>query len=80
MDKGGREASKERKRRGKWIDRERKKRMIFPAFRRSELDGPRRKVDPRIVSYAWVLKSWSFVKFHEIGNFPTLNIFSLKSM
>ena len=32
--------------------RERKKREIFSAFRRSELDGPRRKVDPRIASYA----------------------------
>ena len=40
----------------------------------------RRKVDPRIASYAWVPKSWSFVKLHKVGNFPTLNIFSLKVM
>ena len=40
----------------------------------------RRKVDPRIASYAWVPKSWSFVKLHEVGNFLTLNIFSLKAM
>ena len=31
-------------------------------------------------SYAWVLKSWSFVKLHEVGNFLTWNIFSLKAM
>ena len=29
------------------------------------------KVDPPIESYAWVPKSWSFVKLHEIENFPT---------
>ena len=40
----------------------------------------RRKVDPHITSYVWVPKSWSFVKLQEIGNFPTLNIFSLKAM
>ena len=62
-----------RKRRGK-------KREIFPEFRISDLDGSRRKVDPRIASYTWVPKSWSFVKLHEVGNFPTWNIFSLKSM
>ena len=65
-------------------DRERekreKKRRFFPAFQLSELDGPRIKVDSRIASYAWVLKSWSFVKLHELENFPTLNIFSLKVM
>ena len=32
--------------------------------------GARRKVDPRIISYAWVPKSWNFVKLHEVGNFP----------
>ena len=57
---------------------ERKKNEIFPTFRRSELDGPRRKVDPCIVSSAWVPKSWSFVKLHEVKNFPTRIIFSLK--
>ena len=60
-------------------EKERKKKEIFPAFRRLELDGPRRKGDPHIASYVWVQKSWSFVKLHEVGNFPTLIIFSLKA-
>ena len=81
----GREANKERKRKGKWIyierDRyERNKKEIFSAFRQSELDSPRRKVDPRIATYAWVPKSGSFVKLQEGGNFPTWNIFNLKVM
>ena len=42
------------------------------AFGRSELVGPRDKIDPRIASYAWVPKSWSFVKLHEVRNFPYL--------
>ena len=29
------------------------------------------KVDPCNEGYTWVPKSWSFVKFHEIRNFPT---------
>ena len=33
--------------------------------------GARRKVDPRIASYVWVPKSWSFVKLHKVENFPT---------
>ena len=41
--------------------REKQKREIFSAFRRSKLDGSRRKVNPCIKSYAWVPKSWSFV-------------------
>ena len=40
--------------------------------------GARGKVCPCNEGYAWVPKSWSFVKLHEVGNFPTLNIFSLK--
>ena len=32
--------------------RERKKIGIFPAFRRSKLDSPKRKFDPRIAGYA----------------------------
>ena len=73
-----RERSKQRERereRG-----ERKKKEIFPVFRRSKLDGQRRKVDSCIVTYAWVQKFGSFVKLHEVGNFPTYNIFSLKAM
>ena len=51
------------------------KREIFLAFRRSKLNGPRRKVDPHNVGYAWVPKSSSFIKLREVGNFPTLIIF-----
>ena len=50
----------------------------FSAFRWSKLDGPRVKVDPCNESYAWAPKYWSFVKLHEVGNFPTLIIYSLK--
>ena len=45
------------------LDREREKgeretkREIFPAFRRSNLDSPRVKVDPCIAGYAWGPKS-----------------------
>ena len=28
--------------------------------------------------HAWIPKSWSFVKLHEVGNFPTCVISSLK--
>ena len=73
-----RERSKQRER--ERHGREKQKREIFPVFRRSELDGPRRKVDPRIAGYAWVPKSRGFVKLQEIENFPTWNIFSLKAM
>ena len=61
----GRESNRERKRRGKRIerDRERRKKKKFPAFRRSELDGPRRKVDPHIASYAWVPRGREFSYF-----------------
>ena len=42
--------------------------------------GVRGKVHLRDESYAWVPKSWSLVKLHEVGNFPTWNFFSLKTM
>ena len=38
------------------------------------------KVSPRIESYAWVPKSWSFVKLREVRNFPTWVISSLKAI
>ena len=38
------------------------------------------KVDPCDESYAWVPKSWNFVKLHEVGNFPTCVISSLKAI
>ena len=92
LDKGENERSQQKRKDGKPTrekgkkksdrERERKeretKREIFPAYQWSELDGLRRKVDPRIASYALVPKSWSFVKLHEVRNFPTWNIFSIK--
>ena len=42
--------------------------------------GAKDKVHLCDESYAWVQKSWSFVKLNDVGNFPTLNIFSLKAM
>ena len=38
------------------------------------------KVDLRDESYAWTPKSWTFVKLHEVGNFPTCVISSLKAI
>ena len=38
------------------------------------------KVDLRDESYAWTPKSWSFVKLHEVGNFSTCVISSLKAI
>ena len=59
------EKKKKRKRKGKERNRtegrerrkkkgEKKKKEFFPAFRRSKLDVPRRKVDPCNTGYAWV--------------------------
>ena len=85
-EKGGKLRKKRRGKIGQWGSKQRerergeRKKKIFPVFRRSKLDDLRRKVDPHIASYAWVPKSLSFIKFHEVGNFPTLNIFSLKVM
>ena len=42
--------------------------------------GTEGKVDPCDESYAWAPKSWSFVKFHEVGNFPTCVISILKAI
>ena len=53
---------------------------MFSAFRSSKLDDLSIKVDPRIASYTWVLKSWSFFKLHEVGNFPTWVISRLKAI
>ena len=38
------------------------------------------KVDLRDESYVWTPKSWSFVKLHEVGNFPTCVFSSLKAI
>ena len=40
--------------------------------------GARGKVHSHIESYAWVQKSWSFVKLHDIENFPIWVLFNLK--
>ena len=42
--------------------------------------GAEGKVDLRDKSYAWASKSWSFVKLHEVENFPTCVISSLKAI
>ena len=42
--------------------------------------GTEGKVDLRDESYAWTPKSWSFVKLHEVGNFPTCVISSIKAI
>ena len=42
--------------------------------------GAESKVDIHDESYAWTPKSWSFVKLHEVGNFPTCVISSLKAI
>ena len=42
--------------------------------------GTEGKVDLRDESYAWTPKSCSFVKLHEIGNFPTCVISCLKAI
>ena len=78
----------EKKTEGREMDRERKKGEErkngdfsgVPKFRRSNLDGLRVKVDPRIESYAWVPKSGSFVKLQEVKNFPIWIISSLKAI
>ena len=86
VDKKGKRRERKIKEERRRIEREREKweketkREIFQAFRWLKLDGPRRKVDQRIESYVWVPKSWSFIKFHEVGNFPTWVIYSLKAI
>ena len=42
--------------------------------------GAEEKVDLRDESYAWTPKSWSFDKLHEVENFPTCVISSLKAI
>ena len=50
--KGKREIDQREGRRGRKKGEKKKKKEFFPVFRLSELDGPRRKVDPCIASYA----------------------------
>ena len=65
--------------------RERKKMVFRFSLRSTEIEpsvfvGARGKVHLRDESYSWVPKSRSFVKLQEVGNFPTLIIFSLKAI
>ena len=72
--KEGKREEANRRGRKNWIERERDKREreikigIFLAFRRSNLDGLKVKVDPCIAGYACVPKSLSFVKLREVRN------------
>ena len=77
-EKREREKTKEKRNGGR--KGKKRKKVHFPAFRQSKLDGLSIKVDPRIASYVWVPKSWSFVKLHEVWNFPTWIIFTLKAI
>ena len=77
VDKKG-ERRKEKKRRierktdkGREEERGRKENEIFPGMPTVGARWSEKKVDSRIISYVWVPKSWSFVKLHEVGNFPT---------
>ena len=78
---------------GHFFDREREREekegeMLFFSFLRFSLRsmeirpwvfiGAKGKVYPHDESYAWTQKSWSFIKLHEVGNFPTCVISSLK--
>ena len=61
---------------GEERERERGKKVFRLSLRSTEIElsvfvVARRQVDPRIASYTWVPKSWSFVKLHEVENFPT---------
>ena len=74
-------------REGEEREREREMEKYFSRFSLRYMEigssifvGARRKVDSLVENYAWVPKSWSFVKLYEVGNFPTLNIFSLKAI
>ena len=42
--------------------------------------GTEGKVDLRDESYVWTPKYWSFIKLHEVGNFPTCVISNLKAI
>ena len=79
---GRRERQKQREKRE---ERESRERNSTFSLRYMEIGpwvfiGVRGKVDPLIASYVWVPKSWSFVKHHEVGNFPTWIISTLKAI
>ena len=86
VDKKGRKGKKkEKEKEGKQIgenerkpDRKGRKEEEEKGKKIRRSNGPSIKVDPRITSYVWVPKSWSFVKLHKVENFPTRVISSLK--
>ena len=74
--KKGEQAKKEREEESE-RGRERNEKGGFSlVFQRSNPDGLRVKVHPRIVCYTWVPIFWSFLKLREVRNFPTWNILS----
>ena len=83
MDKKEKKRKKIEKGRGN-EQREKKKKGVSTFSLRSMGIGlsifirTRGKVSSRNESYAWVLKSESFVKFQDVENFPTRIISSLK--
>ena len=79
-NRGGNEQESER---GRERERENQKKG-FPLLSKINKNravifvGARGKVGPRNMGYAWIPKSWSFVKLHKVENFPTWNIYNLK--
>ena len=71
---------KKRKEGEKRKEKREKKMEDFSAFGRSKLNGLSTKVGPRITIHVWIPKTWSFGKFHGVGNFPTQFTFSLKAI
>ena len=81
---------KHRKVKRAWERREREERekcffFLYFSLRSTKIGpyvfiGAKGKVGPRNESYAWVLKSWSFVKLYKVGSFPTYVISSLKAI
>ena len=54
--------------------------LIFMKIGPQVFVGTEGKVDPCDESYAWAPKSWSFVKLHVVGNFPTCVIFIIRAI
>ena len=72
-------------RRGEKRERKEKKKVFNLSLRSTEIGlsiffGARGKVSLCNKGYAWVPKSWSFVKLHKIRNFPTWIIFNLNNI
>ena len=74
MDKKEKKKKREREEEGEMNRRERGRNKKGPWV----FVGAKGKVGPRIESYTWVPKSWSFIKLQEVGNFPTLIVSRVK--